>query len=510
MSGVDAPGDLIDGRYRVLRVEGVDVHAVDETTGDAVWVLPRTRGHFGDGFVHAAITETAARVVKRLAHPSFALVLALGPRVVFDAPPSDGLGRGLALSDLASCGLQALDALAHLHASDFVGVPLAPQNIRVRREGAEWRVTLVHPSPLANNAQPRPGFVRSDGVCDDLASVAAFIAHLNAPEALSWSKNWQRSDSWDQRRPFADEALESILGPWLRRSSSPQTASFWGFLTRASPQSSPRSARELAEALLPFVRDPAHWRERVAAMPRVERLSRKHDWDTLIAHGEAARDEAITELAALHAEVVRLGLPLNDTESFEQKKTLRLRFVNSPLAAAYHARACDAFHRGDRERALRDLDRAIEIDEWPAWIVTRGYCRASGGDFRGARDDYDRVLGGLPRVRQDLRGETRGWDDSELLEQLGLRPTVTKERSDPRRVKEELVIPRAYYCRAHLRLGQHDPAGALEDLDRAAAELDEIERSQRRWGTPTEEQIAALTPSREWIRRTRKAAQRRG
>ena len=141
-------GDLIEGRYRVERVELEGIYAVDVDDGAPVLVHHAWESFTGDGFVGRTLAETIARVVASLDHPSIARVRAIAPWVVIDAPPRDSVLRADP-EDMAACALLALDAIAALHAAGVPGVALDPCNARFSKHDGRWSLTLVHP-PLAS------------------------------------------------------------------------------------------------------------------------------------------------------------------------------------------------------------------------------------------------------------------------------------------------------------------------------------------------------------------------
>lgn len=502
---VDAPGDLVAGRYRVLREAWDGVDAVDESTGDAVLIHPRKRGVYGNEFVAETEAETAARVVERLAHPCLARVRCAAPRVVIDAPPADDAPRPLATPDIAACALQLLDAVARLHAEGVADISCRPRDLRVMRDGDGWRVTLLHP-PLprakfdwAFLLMPA-GFVRYDPVLRDLAAAAAFTATLGTPHRPP--KDWvaERLRAWPA---LADTALDATLRLFERRPDPPPPPpsaedestyeTFPGKLPpppapESAPPDLPRTARDLAEALLPFAPPHPRWASLVAAMPRVARVKAVHDWDLLIARGEAARVE----------EPLRQARWLADFRASDPKyagyepivETDRHLYIDLPLAAAYHGRACASLARGERDVAARDLDRAVALDPTTAHLATRGHLRALGGDLAGAREDHDRAVAAGPPLREDSSNEYPSVDAAPAC-----------------RSSLALAMARALYGRARLRLDEADARGALDDLERAeryladAAIWVELPPDDLPW--------AHAGPPPAWIARTREAATRR-
>src|SRR5262249_202215 len=63
------------------------------------------------------------------------------------------------------------------------------------------------------------------------------------------------------------------------------------------------------------------------------------------------------------------------------------------LAGCFYNRALALVARGQGDRALRDLDRAIELDgQLGAARLNRGILRLESGQFAAAAEDFDRAL----------------------------------------------------------------------------------------------------------------------
>lgn len=181
----------------------------------------------------------------------------------------------------------------------------------------------------------------------------------------------------------------------------------------------------LADLVLPLCRDPGDWHPRVAAMPRVAAVRERRDWDRLIGLGEEERAAG--------------RRPDNP-------------YVCYPLAAAYHQRACAAYARGDRDAALCDVERALSLDRWPRYLVTRGVLRAALGDPEGACSDYDVAVS---LARAPAPPESEAARDPDLVspwEWPGAEPVEGA---------------RAHYARGVARYWKGDVAGAREDLEEA-------------------------------------------
>lgn len=100
---------------------------------------------------------------------------------------------------------------------------------------------------------------------------------------------------------------------------------------------------------------------RVAAMPVVQELPPlRHEWDWIIEDGEAQLPQA---------------------GHFR-------KYIELPLAAAYHQRGCRSFAKGDLDAALRDADRALALDA----ILPHRTTRAVLLDALGRKEESRREI----------------------------------------------------------------------------------------------------------------------
>ena len=415
------PGDLIEGRFRVEREDDEAIYAVDLSDDAPVLVRHAVWRNYGDEYVERALTETVARVVASLAHPSIARVRMSAPRVVIDAPPEEIVLRPDP-EDMAACALLALDAIAALHAAGVPGVALDPCNARFCRRDGRWSLTLVHP-PIASRRIYRwsdalnTSVAPESALVDDLRSIASLLDRhnndaLTTPgflRPLVGSSAVGADDEHPMLRRFrgpqppkhvgiAHEGLEAIHAMLRSASPSPERDGSSG----PSTPTFPRSARELAEAILPFAPRDRAWSDLVAAMPHVTKVSLVRDWDTLIAHGEKARAEHPEPPRPARDSLVDAARDgASEAEDDDGRGYALHRYVACPLAAAYHARACAAFARGDRARARPDVDRAIALDPTVAYVTTRGRSRRGPRAGRPSRRAGNR--GSSARGRETRR-----------------------------------------------------------------------------------------------------------
>ena len=148
----------------------------------------------------------------------------------------------------------------------------------------------------------------------------------------------------------------------------------------------------------------------VSAPPRV-------DFDLAIELGEVA-----------HARMI--------AESRQQWDT---PYVCWPLAAAYHHRGCVAWQSGDRDAAVRDVDRALELDPHPRYFTTRAL-------FAEALDD--------PKAGSFHDGAMLAFIAPTTEREFGVEPPEVRQRDECR----------SALARAAFRHGRGDTAGAIEDL----------------------------------------------
>ncbi|AKF05868.1 hypothetical protein DB32_003017 [Sandaracinus amylolyticus] len=245
--------------------------------------------------------------------------------------------------------------------------------------------------------------------------------------------------------PHEDAAAERAIGP-IRTDllQAARLARIWVGDFDAPRVEVARLSRALGHvasaAQLARVLAPDHWRARAAVIPDVVELRpMPTDWTRVIASLEA-------DLAApVHAS--------------------REEYARYPLAFALDQRARIALDEGDLERALRDADRAVELDDEPSQRLTRAVVRLELGDLEGALVDAKRALA-PPSVPVDWIGEVP----------LLLAPARI-ELSPAALARAHLVL-----ARVHQERGDH--AAARDAIARARACSDEpivtaIERPSR-------------------------------
>ena len=123
----------------------------------------------------------------------------------------------------------------------------------------------------------------------------------------------------------------------------------------------------------------------------------------------------------------------------QQRQQWDTPYVCWPLAGAYHHRGCVAWEAGDRERAVRDVDRALELDPHPRYFTTRALFAEALGD-----------------------AEAAGFHDAAMLALAD--PSTEREWGvDPPEIRQRDEC-RCALSRAAFRHRHGDVAGALQDL----------------------------------------------
>lgn len=380
---------------------------------------PRPRENprgFAAAFVAEEEVETAALAAMRARSPWLATVLSAQREVTWADPPVAARPtEPLALADAATCAAQLCDAVARLHAEGWAGLGTAPADVRVTRDEDGWRATLVVPH-LPHEG--RTGYAASwawyrraeSATTTDLAAVVGFFRDLlegYVPEPLRWFR--APMDYVDRALPpFAPDAVRATLA---------------AVLAGETREALPADAASLALVFGELTRDPEAWRARVATMPRARPRVAHHDWVRLTELGER-------ELAARPGDA----------------------YVILPLAAGWHQRACEAFAEGRLEAAARCVTRALALDPWCRYHVTRGAIREARGDLAGAVADFTEGFDSIRRMAPPDAEEPWWWSV----------PSVPEAPAE---------VARALYARGVTRYRLGDPAGARDDLREAKGYL---------------------------------------
>jgi tetratricopeptide (TPR) repeat protein len=303
--------------------------------------------------------------------------------------------------------------LARLHAAGWTGLRTDAYNLRVSRQDAVWRLTIVVPhlpTPLRRRAVA--SWMQRSSVRSDLRAAAWFFHDLVTGRVPG--------DVLSERALFEKIRNKAPLLPALGDTSA--QAVLTRLLADETSDDLPADAASLAESVLPVVADRESWAARVASLPRVGTVVTRRDYSRMIELAEAERS----------------------TSAYPDNPQLRLA-----LAAARHQRACAAYAERDFKSALRDLNKAIALDPWTRYLVTRGVVREAVGDRPGARADYDRAV-------TEARASGRPWAED---------PIAAWEDFE----EGAFEGARALYARGVARLKAMDIDGACADLDEALA-----------------------------------------
>ncbi|MFO0591052.1 MAG: hypothetical protein U0441_26140 [Polyangiaceae bacterium] len=405
---------IVDGRYRITtppRGRSAET-CVDMRDGRPLLARPVSTG-FGGEFTEWERGETAARLARGIESPWVLRVLASTPRVVYAAPPE--LARPdapLPVPEAVECLLQVCDVLAKAHALRISAFGADPEDLRVHRENGAFRATVILPrlTPLRDPllaARPPATFAP---VRYDLYTAASFFRDI-VTGYVPWSFHPGRGDSPEDDEPREPPPLPDLGDARLRRA-------ILDLLSRRHQIPEIPDVASLAALAAPLSRWPAEWQSRIASLPRVASFTPAVDWDRRVELGE---------------HVVR-GRKRGPDES-----------IAYPLAAAYHQRALAAHARGATEAADRDLARALTLDRWARYLVTRGLFRLERGEDDAATEDFEEAV----RLAEKAAEET-GRDPYELA---------------------PLDFARALHTRGVTRYRRGDLAGAAQDLARAADEI---------------------------------------
>jgi tetratricopeptide (TPR) repeat protein len=132
------------------------------------------------------------------------------------------------------------------------------------------------------------------------------------------------------------------------------------------------------------------------------------------------------------------------TETSPSKDTTDVDYIALPLAAAYHQRASKAWAKGDGIAALRDAERALELDrDWLPYETTRAVLLDTFGRGKEARRSLGRAL-----TRMEASSQKR--------------PGISQKRPP-----SSSEFARAYATRGMIALRCGEPAKAARDLRRA-------------------------------------------
>lgn len=315
----EAAGERYSGRIASNEIDEepdlpIGLPGVDTHTGARVRIILRSDDR--SSWEGDLSREAVARAVMEMRLPWTATVLHAGPGVVFaEIPPRKTVA--LTLGEAAECAIQICDVVARLHAVGWAIADFPPRSLRIIDEGGRRRILWIVPAPWLrlppeSVEHGRDAAEKLAGISTNIVRIVDLFFSLHAPMSAADRAALD---------PDRAAALDRLLG--VRR--------------RAPGVALPPDVASLGGELLKLLDAQAEWRERIAAMPRVPPLPRVLvDWDRIIALGE---EHLAAERATSNAPTIEL-----------------------PLAAAYYQRASRAFSQSDAPAALRDAERAVEID----------------------------------------------------------------------------------------------------------------------------------------------------
>ncbi|WP_434417700.1 hypothetical protein [Nannocystis pusilla] len=407
--------------------------AVDRRTGARVRVLGPPDASVWS-WAADMWTEAVARHVAAAASPHTVPILHVGPGVVFAEPPPAVPRPRLQPAQAAACALAACEVVARLHAIGCGGehgrtahggpawdlptpIDFGRHNLRMTRESGDWTIAWLVPSHLAlSDLDDAPPAGDPDALARDLQGRLAGSI-LDEPQDDLPAK-------YDPHRDPIARDLARLAGFYLSLAppARGQPAAVDAVRRLAACEPVVRDVAGLARLLVEL--GPAgDWDARLAALPVACVLPPPVlDWDHVIAAGEAR----------LPALVPR-----------------QRPYVVLPLAVAYHRRAslCAALAP---DVALRDVDRAVELDPIAPHHVTRAVLL----DRLGRRDDA--------RAAIAAAFAAPGWTDAPAepvdgIPLLSSHPVVLGDRERAR----------AHATRGTIALRDGDLALAEHDLRRA-------------------------------------------
>lgn len=401
------------------------LRGTDRRTGAPVLVDPLGPIYAWTSTLHA---QALARRVMGLDLPGTVRVLHVGPDVVLDDPGPVAPRPILAPADAASCALEACETLALLHDAGCAGpgghVYFDSFHLRVVRRGDRWGIQWLVPGmpELDWIARRRAaGLAIEDSpsgpVVHDVLEVVHFFFRL-CPAALTGEV------AGEPHRPEQAEALQT-----LRR------------IQAGDAEARPAEVASLARLLLPLVPPSPERAARIAALPVVAvPPPLTHDWDAVIADGEALLATCEERWAG---------------------------YVRLPLAAAYHQRASKAFARGAKDVALRDVERALALDAHFPYRATLAVILDALGRREEARREIDAALArgtALERLVERAAVEGIRSDDAAAADMEEIH-----RRSGMDQPLRDAELARVHAVRGMFALRDGAPAEAERDLRRAMA-----------------------------------------
>ncbi len=324
----------------------------------------------------------------------------VGPGIVHAEPPPVIERPTLSLAAAAECALMACEVIVRTRALRCNGdgdcLYFGPRNLRVIEADGRWRIAWLVP-----------------GIAE-LASLDQFAAQAK-------QQGKERSPADTTPAGEVRELFFSLL-PAAARGARPELRAL------AARHSEGRDdVVALAASFLALLDTPGEWTDRVAALAAIaDGPPAEQDWDFIITEGKVE--------------------PSDDP------------YITLPLAAAYHQRACRAAARGDLVAALHDVDRALAIDPFVAYRLSRAALLDRLADGAVARFELAAAFAGPALARPPETGRRSSFHTPQEY--------VDGEWVDTTSVRAD-VHARAHATRGMFRFHDGDLDGAAEDLRRA-------------------------------------------
>jgi tetratricopeptide (TPR) repeat protein len=138
--------------------------------------------------------------------------------------------------------------------------------------------------------------------------------------------------------------------------------------------------------------------------------------------------------------------------------------IDPKFAGAYCNRGDARRDSGDTEGALKDYGQAIEFDHRSATAYNnRAMLEQSLGRFPEALADFDQAVKAEPKFAE-------AWTNRSTLRRLQPQPDLKAALADAEKAIElNPQFAAAYSARGYIKLESGDPAGALDDFDKAVS-----------------------------------------
>jgi tetratricopeptide (TPR) repeat protein len=442
---------------------------IDRQTGAAVGIMPLSAPWLPD----ALRTVTVARRVMELGLPSTIEILHADRGVVFADPPLVPQERPiLPLEAAARCALEACEVVARLHAAGAAaregGLYFGPGHLHLVQSG-EWHIRWLVPGPatMRDILKPADYFTaleRLGPIRLDVFRLAAFFFSLCPASGARGA-----GARLDSARAAALEGLTRSC--------------------REPGDELPANVASLARQILLLATPSEEMAARIAALPEVFTLPRLPlDCEQIIA-GCEEQLAALPDVSILRPLSLDPNVWIDEDKASPEASSARNRreHLTLALAAAYHQRASRLWAARDFTGALRDVERAIELDPVLPYHTTRAVLLDALGRRADAYREIDTALMTFLAIADALRritaaaksGVSTHWKNTPVRVET---ERLTRMLGDVPRLRVEELLWRAHtrespltdpeMARAHATRGMIAfRAGSLEqardDLRRA-------------------------------------------